>query len=122
MDMTPEGEPPGCPLAGVVSAYLPRLAELAREPGLVAAVDQHAAAVCDALAAASGAAAANPAAADADLPGTRVPDRRLLADYVLGFTDALAESGWREPAAPDFAVLRLAAVCRLTREHRLLAR
>ncbi|MEV7275736.1 DUF6401 family natural product biosynthesis protein [Streptomyces sp. NPDC093111] len=99
---------PGCPLADVAAAYAPRLSECSSEPGLVAALDQHAAAVCDAL----------------------VPDRRgargrsvgreELGDYVLGFTDRLAEVAWTEPAGHDFATLRLTAVCRLIRDHDLL--
>lgn len=99
----------GCPLVGVAATYLPRLAEFSVEPGLVAAVDQHAAAVCDAL-----------------VPARRGPEGRTvrreeLADYVLGFTDRLAEADWVEPAGYDFAALRLTAVCWLIREHDLLA-
>lgn len=104
---------PGCPLVGVAATYLPRLSECASEPGLVAAVDQHAAAVCDAL-----------------IPTQRRPDgmptlrrtvrREDLADYVLGFTDGLAEADWTEPVGHDFATLRLTAVCWLIREYDLL--
>ncbi|MGW9208476.1 DUF6401 family natural product biosynthesis protein [Embleya sp. NPDC055664] len=103
-----DAELPRCPLAGVVDAYLPRLAEFAFEPGLVAAVDQHAAAVRTSLA--------------ADGAGL-IPHqlrREDLADYVLGFTDVLAETDWREPVGYDFAALRLTAVCWLVREHDLL--
>ncbi|MFF5934131.1 DUF6401 family natural product biosynthesis protein [Streptomyces sp. NPDC012508] len=104
-----------CPLVGVAATYMPRLSELAFEPGLVAAVDQHAAAVCDAL-----------------IPAPRRPDgtaltrrrtvrREDLADYVLGFTDSLSEADWTEPVGHDFATLRLTAVCWLIREYDLLA-
>ncbi|MFD8209876.1 DUF6401 family natural product biosynthesis protein [Streptomyces sp. NPDC059695] len=102
-------ESPVCPLADVAATYMPRLSEFSVEPGLVAAVDQHAAAVCDAL-----------------LPARRGPEGRTvrreeLADYVLGFTDRLSEAEWTEPAGHDFATLRLTAVCWLIREHGLLA-
>ncbi|MER7955947.1 DUF6401 family natural product biosynthesis protein [Streptomyces sp. NPDC096030] len=106
---------PDCPLVGLVAAYLPRLAEFAFEPGLVAAVDQHAAAVCDALVPA-------PRRPDATVPALRRTVRREdLADYVLGFTDSLSEADWTEPVGHDFATLRLTAVCWLIREHDLLA-
>ncbi|MFE0649218.1 DUF6401 family natural product biosynthesis protein [Streptomyces sp. NPDC059534] len=100
---------PGCPLIGVAATYMPRLTEFTSEPGLVAAVDQHAAAVRDAL-----------------VPAQRrrrngTLRREELADYVLGFTDWLAEARWTEPAGHDFATLRLTAVCWLIREHDLLA-
>ncbi|MBX9423573.1 MULTISPECIES: DUF6401 family natural product biosynthesis protein [Streptomyces] len=99
---------PGCPLIGLVATYMPRLSEFSFEPGLVAAVDQHAAAVCDAL-----------------IPAQRGPEGRTvrreeLADYVLGFTDLLTEVDWTEPVGHDFATLRLTAVCWLIREHDLL--
>ncbi|MFI2733414.1 DUF6401 family natural product biosynthesis protein [Streptomyces sp. NPDC018711] len=99
---------PGSPLIDVVAAYMPRLSEFSFEPGLVAAVDQHAAAVCDAL-----------------IPAQRGPEVRTvrredLADYVLGFTDRLSEVDWTEPVGHDFATLRLTAVCWLIREHDLL--
>ncbi|MFJ2936026.1 DUF6401 family natural product biosynthesis protein [Streptomyces sp. NPDC087219] len=99
---------PGCPLIGVAATYLPRLSEMTSEPGLVAAVDQHAAAVRDAL-----------------IPAQRGPRGRTLrreelADYVLGFTDRLAEADWTEPVGHDFATLRLTAVCWLIREYDLL--
>ncbi|MEU8140070.1 DUF6401 family natural product biosynthesis protein [Streptodolium elevatio] len=45
-----------------------------------------------------------------------------LADYVLSFTDVVAESNWREPVGYGFAVLRLTAICRLIRENHLLGR
>ncbi|MFD8973463.1 MULTISPECIES: DUF6401 family natural product biosynthesis protein [Streptomyces] len=100
---------PGCPLTDVAVAYMPRLAEATSAPGLAAAVDQHAAAVCDAL-----------------VPAQRGPEGRTvrreeLADYVLGFTDGLSEAEWTEPAGHDFVTLRLTAVCWLIREHDLLS-
>ncbi|MGW5419251.1 DUF6401 family natural product biosynthesis protein [Streptomyces sp. NPDC003943] len=104
---------PGCPLLGVAATYMPRLSEFAFEPGLVAAVDQHAAAVCDALVPAQ----RGPQGA----PRARTVRREELADYVLGFTDRLAEADWVEPVGHDFATLRLTAVCWLIREYDLLA-
>ncbi|MFF8847195.1 DUF6401 family natural product biosynthesis protein [Streptomyces sp. NPDC015127] len=112
MDASPLSGPPGCPLVGVAATYMPRLSEFAFEPGLVAAVDQHAAAVRDALVPL--------------LPGQRRPEaadvvrREDLADYTLGFTDWLSEIDWSEPVGYDFATLRLTAVCWLIREHDLL--
>ncbi|MEU7025272.1 DUF6401 family natural product biosynthesis protein [Streptomyces sp. NPDC015232] len=100
---------PDCPLVGVVATYMPRLSEFGFEPGLVAAVDQHAAAVCDALIPAQRG------------PRPRTVRREELADYVLGFTDWLTEVDWVEPVGHDFATLRLTAVCWLIREHDLLA-
>ncbi|MFE0700022.1 DUF6401 family natural product biosynthesis protein [Streptomyces sp. NPDC058872] len=99
---------PGCPLIDVAATYLPRLAEFSVAPGLVAAVDQHAAAVCDALA---------PVGSGAK---GRTVRREELADYVLGFTDWLTEADWTEPVGHDFATLHLTAVCWLIREHDLL--
>ncbi|MCM2393883.1 DUF6401 family natural product biosynthesis protein [Streptomyces albipurpureus] len=117
-DAGPAGGPPGCPLVAVVSTYMPRLSEFSFEPGLIAAVDQHAAAVCDAL-------LPRPRRGDQDIttvPVDRSPVRREdLADYVLGFTDWLTETDWAEPVGHDFATLRLTAVCWLVREHDLLA-
>ncbi|MFD0370570.1 DUF6401 family natural product biosynthesis protein [Streptomyces sp. NPDC059071] len=109
---------PGCPLVGVAATYMTRLAEVSLEPGLVAAVDQHAAAVCDALAPPSRGRGAIPAQRG---PQARTVRREELADYVLGFTDRLTEVEWTEPAGHDFATLRLTAVCWLIREHDLLA-
>ncbi|MET9433016.1 DUF6401 family natural product biosynthesis protein [Streptomyces sp. NPDC006551] len=102
---------PGCPLVGVAATYMPRLSEFSFEPGLVAAVDQHAAAVRDALV--------------PTVPAQRSPEggtvrREDLSDYVLGFTDWLSEADWVEPVGYDFATLRLTAVCWLIREHDLL--
>ncbi|MFJ9827233.1 DUF6401 family natural product biosynthesis protein [Streptomyces sp. NPDC101160] len=105
---------PGCPLVGVAATYMPRLSEFAFEPGLVAAVDQHAAAVCDALVPAR-------RGGPHGVPPARTIRREELADYVLGFTDRLTEVDWVEPVGHDFATLRLTAVCWLIREHDLLA-
>jgi hypothetical protein len=86
------------PLAAVADEFGRRLAELAFEPGLVAAVDQHAAAVRDAV-------------------HGHGPLRDALVDYVLGFTDALRELGWRAHEGYDFATLRLTAVCHFMRTY-----
>ncbi|MEU8758036.1 DUF6401 family natural product biosynthesis protein [Streptomyces sp. NPDC048659] len=110
--MNDSSGPPGspdCPLVGVAAAYAPRLAECSAEPGLLAALDQHAAAVCDALVPAQRGARG------------RTVGREELGDYVLGFTDWLTEAAWVEPVGGhDFASLRLTAVCRLIRDHDLL--
>ncbi|MFF8276807.1 DUF6401 family natural product biosynthesis protein [Streptomyces lateritius] len=111
---------PGCPLVGVAATYMPRLSEFSFEPGLVAAVDQHAAAVRDALIPAQRGPerwAAHRAETWAERRAVRRED---LSDYVLGFTDWLAEADWVEPVGYDFATLRLTAVCWLIREHDLL--
>ncbi|GAA1988928.1 DUF6401 family natural product biosynthesis protein [Catenulispora subtropica] len=112
MDFPPphdDAPPMASPLAGVVAAFMPRLAEFAFDPGLVAAIDQHAAAVCDTL-----------GPTGALLPTQRTVDRAELTDYVLGFNDVLAEKGWQEPVGYDFATLRLTAICWLVREKDLL--
>jgi hypothetical protein len=123
------------PLAGVVAAFMPRLAEFAFDPGLVAAVDQHAAAVCDTLNAdlfgTTGTTGTTSVFGMADIPAMVVPDvpqipaqrtvaREDLTDYVLGFSDVLTEQGWQEPVGYDFATLRLTAICWLVREKDLL--
>ncbi|MBT2368805.1 hypothetical protein J7E88_26590 [Streptomyces sp. ISL-10] len=120
MDASPFSGPPGCPLVGVAATYMPRLSEFAFEPGLVAAVDQHAAAVRDLLV------TLVPGQRRAGSPPRREERfdkvrREDLADYVLGFTDWLTEIDWLEPVGYDFATLRLTAVCWLIREHDLLA-
>ncbi|ACU74390.1 hypothetical protein Caci_5531 [Catenulispora acidiphila DSM 44928] len=119
MDFPPHDDAPplASPLAGVVAAFMPRLAEFAFDPGLLAAIDQHAAAVCDTL---------NSDTLGADLPEVLIPAQRTvgreeLTDYVLGFSDVLAEKGWEEPVGYDFATLRLTAICWLVREQDLLA-
>lgn len=86
------------PLAAIAEQYGWRLPELAFEPGLVAAVDQHAAAVRDVV------------------HGHRSL-REALSDYVLGFTDALHEMGWLAHEGYDFATVRLIAVCHFMREY-----
>ncbi|MEO3978494.1 DUF6401 family natural product biosynthesis protein [Streptomyces sp. CAU 1734] len=134
MDISPmegpgDGPAAGCPLPGVVVTYMSRLSEFSFDPGLVAAVDQHAAAVRDALLpeprrGEPGRTSRHRAAARAAEPVLApVPPpvrREDLADYVLGFTDWLDETGWTEPVGYDFASLRLTAVCWLIREHDLL--
>jgi hypothetical protein len=88
-------------LAALMERFSPRLPEMAFEPGLVAAIDQHAAAVRDAVLAA----------------GMSEPFHIRLGDYVLGFIDALREIGWTETAGFDYASLRLTAVCWLIRDR-----
>jgi hypothetical protein len=95
-----------------VAAFMPRLAEFAFDPGLLAAIDQHAAAVCDTLSLDQ---------SEVLLPVQRTVGREELSDYVLGFSDVLAETGWQEPVGYDFATLRLTAICWLVREQDLLA-
>jgi hypothetical protein len=90
------------PLAAVADEFGRRLAELAFEPGLVAAVDQHSAAVRDAL---------------HEHGHEHSALREALTDYVLGFTDALRELGWRAHEGYDFATLRLTAVCHFMRAY-----
>lgn len=82
------------PLAWLTSVYGPELDRLDREPGLLAAVDQHAAAVRDAIPLEPG----------------------HLADYLLGFLDELHEQGWRPSDPEPFPVLRLMAVCWLAEQ------
>ncbi|MET8834875.1 DUF6401 family natural product biosynthesis protein [Micromonospora sp. NPDC004540] len=80
------------------------LAAAAANPGLLAAVDQHAAAVRDAL------------------HGDRRPlTVAALAGYAEGVRDAAREHGWQPPvepidwSEPDWLLTRLLAVCLLTR-------
>ncbi|MDX3531891.1 DUF6401 family natural product biosynthesis protein [Streptomyces sp. ID05-39B] len=96
------------PLAGISSAYAPRFAEFAFEPAFTAAVDQHVAEIRERLAATT--------------PGLipRPPHREDLADYAIGFLDALTEIDWREPVGHDYAVCRLTAITWLVRHHDLL--
>ncbi|UXX94414.1 DUF6401 family natural product biosynthesis protein [Streptomyces sp. AD2-2] len=96
------------PLAKISSAYGPRFAEFAFEPGFVAEVDQHVAELRERLSA--GGSGLTPPA----------PDRADLTDYALGFLDALAELDWREPVGHDYAVCRLTAISRLVHRHGLL--
>lgn len=94
------------PLAALSDQFARRLPELAFEPGLVAAVDQHSAAIRDAV---------------YEHAYSRVDGhtslREALTDYVLGFTDALREMGWHTHEGYDFATLRLTAVCHFMREY-----
>jgi hypothetical protein len=76
-----------------------QLARLTAEPGLVAVVDQHAAALRDTIAL----------------------DRESLGDYLLGFADELRERGWVFSGGHDPAAVRLTAICWLARELGLLA-
>ena len=71
-----------------------QLARMNGDPGLVAAVDQHAAVLRDAI----------------------PLDRETLGDYLLGFLDELRERDWIVTGEPDAAALRLTAVCWLARE------
>ncbi|WP_320068041.1 DUF6401 family natural product biosynthesis protein [Micromonospora sp. RTGN7] len=80
------------------------LAAATARPGLLAEVDQHAAAVRDSL------------------DGDRRPlTRAALAGYTEGVRDAAREHGWLPPARsadwsePDWLLIRLLAVCALAR-------
>lgn len=75
-----------------------QLAMMVENPGMVAAVDQHAAVLRDAI----------------------PLDRETLGDYLLGFLDELRHRGWAFTGEPDAPSLRLTAVCWLTRELDLL--
>ena len=77
------------PLAWLTTVYGPEMARLEWEPGLLAAVDQHAAAVREAI----------------------PLEREHLADYLVGFLDELHEQGWRPHDPELFPALRLLAVC-----------
>lgn len=74
------------------------LKRMSGDPALVAAVDQHAAWLRDAI----------------------PLDRETLGDYLLGFVDELRRLGWSFTGEPDAPSLRLTAVCWLTRELHLL--
>jgi hypothetical protein len=79
------------------------LAAAARDAGLLAAVDQHAAAVRDSL-----------------LGDVRPLTAAALAGYADGVVDAAVEHGWRLPeppidwSRPDWILVRILAVCALT--------
>ncbi|WP_211212805.1 DUF6401 family natural product biosynthesis protein [Nonomuraea coxensis] len=75
-----------------------QLARMGAEPGLVAAVDQHAAELREAI----------------------PLDRETLGDYLLGFLDELRHRGWMFTGEQDAPSLRLTAVCWLAREHGFL--
>ena len=96
------------PLAALADRFGRRLPELAFEPGLVAAVDQHSAAIRDAI-------------YESAHAHEHASLREALTDYVLGFTDALREMGWHTHEGYDFATLRLTAVCHFMREYGLSA-
>lgn len=98
-----DGGAPYPVLSALARAFGGRLAEAAATPALLAAVDQHAACVRDGLGAGAG-----------------LLEPEDLADYVLGFADALSEMGWSEPPGYDFATERLTAVCWLAGEHGML--
>ncbi|MFP8961777.1 DUF6401 family natural product biosynthesis protein [Streptomyces nanhaiensis] len=83
------------PLAWLAARYGPALPRLTREPGLLAAVDQHRAALRDAL--------------------PRM--RSQLADYLLGFLDELHLHGWRPEHGDAFPFARLLAACHLADQH-----
>jgi Family of unknown function (DUF6401) len=85
----------------------PGLAAAGTLPGLMALVDQHAAAVRDAL--------GDPA------DGLSAVS---LAGYAAGVRDALIEADWRVPAVaeqdwsrPEWPTVRLLAICVLARSH-----
>ncbi|MEV1328758.1 DUF6401 family natural product biosynthesis protein [Micromonospora costi] len=83
----------------------PGLAAAADDAGLLALVDQHAAAVRESL------------------DGDRRPlSPAVLAGYAEGVRDAALARGWRPPAGavdwadPDWLLVRLLAVCALARQ------
>jgi hypothetical protein len=69
------------------------IAEMSRDPGLAAAVEQHTMAVRDVI------------IASGDRP---VPP--VLFDYLHGFTDAAIERGWWPTGAFDWETVRVIAV------------
>jgi len=71
-----------------------QLARMGTDPGLVAAVDQHA----------------------AELREMIPLDPETLGDYVLGFLDELRHREWVFAGELDAPALRLTAVCWLARE------
>lgn len=75
------------------------IAEMRRDPGLAAAVDQHSAAVRDVI------------TASGDEPVSEV-----LRDYVHGFADAAIERGWWPDGGFDWETVRVIAVCSLLRK------
>ncbi|KUP96602.1 DUF6401 family natural product biosynthesis protein [Thermobifida cellulosilytica] len=91
-----------CPLAQLTHAFdSVGLREEPSVPGLLAQVDQHVAAVRDAL-------------ADSGVPLSR----RSLAQYLRGFLDGCRERGWHSTEVDyDWETLRLLAICRLAREE-----
>lgn len=91
-------------LSGMMSAFgAAGLDAAARHPGLLAAIDQHAAAIRDSL-----------------LGDLRPLTPVHLAGYAEGVRDAAAEHGWHLPEGPidwsmgaDWVLTRLLAVCHL---------
>jgi hypothetical protein len=91
-------------ISGMMSAFgVSGLEAAARHPGLLAAIDQHAAAIRDSL-----------------LGDLRPLTPVHLAGYAEGVRDAAAEHGWRLPDGPvdwsagaDWVLTRLLAVCHL---------
>lgn len=70
------------------------------QPGLLAQIDQHAAAIRDSL--------------TRDGLGM---NRRSLTDYMRGFVDGARERGWHPIGAKhDWATLRLVSICWLARD------
>jgi hypothetical protein len=76
----------------------------ARSPGLLAAVDQHAAEVRDALAAVG---------TNTGPDAARGPSLHLLLGYARGFVEAAIGRGWLPHPGSDWESLRLAAICQL---------
>lgn len=74
------------------------IARMRNDPRLAAAVDQHAAAVRDILAA----------------TGEEATDE-VLTDYLYGFADAAVERGWWPGGDLDWETVRIIAVCFLSR-------
>ncbi|MFV2100735.1 DUF6401 family natural product biosynthesis protein [Micromonospora sp. LOL_024] len=90
-------------VALAIAVGLDGMAAASSEPGLLAAVDQHAAAVRDSL------------------RGDHRPlSAAALAGYAEGVRSAAGEHGWQAPAGPvtwveaDWVLLRLLGVCALT--------
>lgn len=84
------------------------LEEMKTNPSLTAAVDQHVAAIRDAV---------------ADRDG-RIARKPLLG-YLLGILDVIRDGTWADtqfPVSQSWPSLRLAAVCWLAREHGHLSR
>lgn len=108
------------------------LAVAAAEPGLLALVDQHAAAIRESLTSLT---APRPTEITDELP-TEVTDElpvdpprlsaAVLAGYAEGVRDAAIEHGWQPPVGPvdwseaDWVLIRLLAVCAVARNTGLL--
>jgi hypothetical protein len=74
------------------------VARMRDDPRLAAAVDQHAAAVRDILAASG-----------------EEPTHEVLMDYLHGFADAALARGWWPEDELDWETVRVIAVCSLSR-------